>query len=214
MTTWSAAEVAAFFARDDVKAHRSRAAWWVAVNTGLRRGELLGLRWRDLDLDRGTLTVAQVCRAVHHVVQIVPGTKTGKGRTISLDDVTIAELRAHKAAQARELLALGIAQGDESLVFARQDGKALDPDRFGDQWTRFLARRADIRKIRFHDLRHTHATILLRAGVPLIVVSRRLGHRSIAITADTYGHIDSEMQADAAQLGAALIRDAGLVTNL
>jgi integrase len=213
MTTWTAGDVARFFALDDVEANRDRVAWWVAVTTGVRRGELLGLRWSDIDLDRGRVTVAQTCTAVDHEIVITPGTKTGKGRTLDVDETTVAELRAHRARRAQEMLALGIRPGDTSLVFARPDGTPFDPDRFSERFIRLVERHPELPRIRLHDLRHTHATMLLRAGVPITVVSKRIGHSSIAITGDVYQHVDSGMQADAAQRGVALILDA-VVTNL
>lgn len=208
MTAWNASETKRFFALDDVQAHRDRVAWWVAVNTGLRRGELLGLRWRDVDLDAGDLTIMQTCTAIDHKIVIGPGTKTGGGRSVSIDADTVAELKALRARQAKERLAVGEGWRDHGLVFTRPDGAPLDPDRFSERFIRMAQRHPDLPRLRFHDLRHTHASILLAAGVPLAVVSKRLGHSSIAITADVYMHATKEMQSDAAERGAAWIANA------
>jgi integrase len=216
MTTWDAAEVRRFFALGDVGSYPDRVAWWVAVNTGLRRGELLGLRWRDIDLEAGQFQVVQTVTAIDHKIVIGPGTKTGRGRSVSIDATTVAELRAHRVRQAQQQLMLGRRVNDSSLVFARPDGAPLDPDRFSERFIRMVERHPDLPRLRLHDydLRHTHATMLLKAGVPLPVVSKRLGHASLAMTADVYMHVNAEMQSDAAERGAALIANAGLVTSL
>jgi integrase len=210
MTTWAAVDVRAFFELDEVKRSRERVAWWVAVMTGLRRGELLGLRWRDVDLDARQVTVVQTLTAIDHHIVIGPGTKTGKGRTVELDAATVGELRAHRARQAQEHLAIGTRPVDTSLVFTRPDATPLDPDRFSERFIRLVERHPELPRLRFHDLRHTHASVPLRAGVPITVVSRRLGHSSIAITGDVYQHVNSEMAGDAAERAAALIFGAAL----
>ncbi len=169
MTVWSAADIRHFFEVDEVKKSRERIAWWVAVMTGVRRGELLGLRWGDVDLDGGQMSIVQTITAVDHKI-VIGDTKTGKSRSIGLDAATIAELRAHRARQAQEHLALGIRPGDATLVFSRPDGAPLDPDRFSERLIHLVERHPELPRIRLHDLRHTHATILMRAGVPITVV--------------------------------------------
>src|SRR5207253_7724008 len=99
MTTWEASEVARFFALEQVQEYRDRVAWWVAVNTGMRRGELLGLRWRDVDLAAGQLRVVQTATVLDGKVVIGPGTKSGRGRSISLDAMTVSERKAHRKVQ-------------------------------------------------------------------------------------------------------------------
>jgi integrase len=180
-------------------------AWFALSTTGMRRGELLGPRWRDVDLDRGRLSVRQTVTLVEHRIMIASRTKTGGGRAVNLDAAAVAELRKHRARQAQELLLLGIRPDADTLVFAHPDGGRYNPDRFSREFDRALARHPDLPRIRFHRLRHTWATLALTAGVPVKVVSERLGHATTAITSDTYSHVTPTMQAEAAETVAGLI---------
>jgi integrase len=205
MQTWSAAELARFLSA--VQGTRHRSAWLVLATTGMRRGECLGLRWRDVDLDAGRLSIRQQVIAVDNRIVVSPSTKSGKARAVDLDAPTLAELRAHKARQAQELLPLGIRQGDDTLVFSKMDGRPYDPDNFSREFTRAIARRSELElpAIRLHDLRHTWATLALGAGVPTKIVSERLGHRTTGITENIYSHVTPTMQIDAASKVAAMI---------
>lgn len=130
-------------------------------------------------------------------------------RVVALDPGTVAALRAHKARQAAEQLALGSGYRDDGLVFAKVDGSPLHPQYVSDAFERHI-RDAELPRIRLHDLRHSSATLLLDLGVPLKVVSERLGHSSIAITADTYQHVLEHTQDEAAtKAGAALLGGIG-----
>lgn len=190
MKTWSAAEVRLFLERsadDD-----NRALWRLALQTGMRRGELLGLRWqKDVALDASRLSVQQqLVRADDQVVFGPPKTKAGR-RSISLDAGTVAALRAHKLRQSP------LSASKHDLVFARADGRPHDPDVITQQFES-ATRRAGVKRIRLHDCRHTHATLLLEAGVHPKVVAERLGHSSVMVTLDRYSHVVPNMQADAA----------------
>lgn len=188
MQTWSRDQLRAFL--DHVRSDRLYAAWRVLATTGMRRGELMALRWPDIDLDAGRAEIGD--------------SKTGAGRNVALDGETVAALREHRKAQAAERLALGPAYTDNGLVFAREDGAAI----WGQSISRMFKRHsadAGLPVIRLHDLRHTHATLALRAGVHPKVVQERLGHASIGITLDTYSHAIPAMQEDAAAKVAALI---------
>lgn len=172
--------------------------------TGLRRGELCGLRWDDLDLDAGRLTVRHTLLVVKG--QIVEGTpKTARGRrTLDVDETTVAALRAHRKAQLEVRLLVGSAYEDQGFVFAQPDGAPWYPDGVSQVFDRLVSR-LDVRRIRFHDLRHTHASHLLAAGVNAKVVSERLGHSSVSFTLDTYAHVMPGQQAEAAAAAAALV---------
>jgi integrase len=202
MRTWTAAELRRFL--DHVRDDRLFAAWRLAASTGLRRGELLGLRWRDVDLDAGRVSVGQTLTTVGNKVAFgEPKTARGK-RSIALDGVTINALRTWRARQAEERLTFGPAWRDTGLVFGREDGSLIHPDTFSFRFDRQV-RAAGLPRIRFHDLRHTHATLALQAGVPAKVVSERLGHATVAFTLDVYCHVIPALQEDAAERIAALV---------
>jgi integrase len=166
--------------RDD----RLYGAWQLAALTGMRRGEILGLRWADLDLEGGWLSVRQTLVVVDNQPRISEP-KTARGRQrIALDPESVATLRAHHKIQAAERLAAGLWHGTD-LVFTRPDGAPLHPEYVRRQFDRHISR-AGLPRIRFHDLRHTHATLALQAGVHPKIVSERLGHTTVAMTLDTY----------------------------
>lgn len=188
MKTWSAAEVRLFLDRCDTD--DNRALWRLALQTGMRRGELLGLRWPDVDLDASRLSVQQqLVRADDQVVFGPPKTKAGR-RSISLDSGTVIALRAHKLRQSP-------LSASKDLVFARGDGRPHDPDVISQQFAA-AGRRAGVKRIRLHDCRHTHASLLLEAGIHPKVVQERLGHSSVMVTLDRYSHVVPNMQDEAA----------------
>ena len=169
----------------------------VAVGTGLRRGELLGLRWQDVDLKAGKLAVRQNLQQTRDGL-LFKSPKTAKGsRSLSLMPSTVEALRAHKRAQAARRLEKGPAYRDHDLVLCEDDGSPWSPNRFSAQWHKAMREKG--RSVRFHDLRHTHATLLLRQGTHPKVVSERLGHATIGITLDTYSHVLPDMQDEAAK---------------
>ncbi|MCH8993430.1 MAG: site-specific integrase [Chloroflexi bacterium] len=203
MSVWTPAELRAFL--EHVRQDRLYAAWLLAGSTGLRRGELLGARWKDLDV--GRLAVVQTLLDVGNQIRYsTPKTVKGR-RLISLDPATVAALREHRKGQIEERLALG-AWPDHDLMFTREDGEPIHP-----AWlTRAFRQRvkdAGVPRIRFHDLRHTHATIMMRAGIHPKVVSERLGHATVSITLDTYSHAVPSLQEDAAERAAAVVFGTG-----
>ncbi len=178
---------------------RLAALYTLALTTGLRIGELLGLTWRRVDLQAGTLqVVATLGRAPDGWTLGEPKTQRSR-RTIILTPLAIEALRAHQARQAAERLAVADVWIDRDLVFCDAVGGFLSPEYVSRYAFPQLIARADVPRRRFHDLRHSCASILLRAGIPLKVVSEILGHTSITITADVYGHVTAEMQRDAAR---------------
>jgi integrase len=202
MHTWDGPTVARFL--DHVRDDRHYAAWLFLVTTGCRRGEALGLRWQDVDLDTGKVVLRQTVTAIRHEVRIAPRTKTGKPRPVELDGSTVLVLRGVRARQARERLLLGSAYTDNDLVFARPDGQPQHPEHFSMAFDRRVARYR-LPRIRLHDLRHTWATLALSAGVDVKIVSERLGHASAKITWDIYQHVTPTMQSNAAETVARLI---------
>jgi integrase len=177
----------------------------VLATTGLRRGECLGLRWSDLDLDGGRASIRQTVIAVKHTPML--GTpKTAKGRrTITLDAGTVTALREHRKRQAAERLLMGAGWHDHDLVFCHVDGTMLHPERFTRGFSEAV-RRLGLPAIRLHDLRHGWATLALQAGIHPKVVQERLGHANISITLDTYSQVVGSLHEDAAEQVAALFR--------
>jgi integrase len=171
----------------------------LAVLCGMRRGEIAALQWGKVDLASGQLAVVQSAEQTKAGVRYKEP-KSGRARTIALPASLVAELRAHRIRQAEELLRLGVKVTEETFVCAREDGKPLRPHSIGQEWVRFLCGHRELPRIRFHDLRHAHATHMLASGVHPKVASERLGHSKIGITLDLYSHVLPNMQADAAAL--------------
>jgi integrase len=163
----------------------------------MRRGEVLGLRWSCVDLDAGRLQVNQSLTIVKDELVWAPPKTARSRRSLSLDGATVAALRDHRRRQKAERLALGPGWTDNDLVFCDEAGGELHPDRFGRAF-RSAVRRAGVRPVRLHDLRHTWATLALQAGVHPKVVSERLGHATTGITLDVYSHVQPELDAQAA----------------
>ena len=200
--TWNVAQLRSFLEahRDD----RLHALWRLAASSGLRRGELAGLRWRDVDLETGRLAISQQ-RAKGGGAVAVGVTKGKRGRTVALDEATRRSLREHRVRQAEERLAVGAAWQDETgLVFTHPDGTPLHPDSITKHFKRRV-RDAGLPWVKLHGLRHTHATLMLEAGVHIKVVQERLGHSSIAITGDVYSHVTPGLQDEAAERVARLM---------
>ena len=161
----------------------------IALATGMRRGELLALRWQDCDLDGATLKVERALEQTKRGGLVFKPPKTRYGRrTISLPPSTVTELRTHRKSQAEQRLALGLGKAPEdSLVFATWDGSTRSPNALTKEWA--LAMKAAGIRATFHSLRHTHASTLVASGLDVLTISRRLGHGSPAITLGVYGHL-------------------------
>jgi integrase len=155
--------------------------------------------WRHIDFDKAHLEVSQSAEQTKAGVRYKEP-KSGRGRTVALTATLVAELKAHRLQQAEELLQLGKRLSDDDFVVARFDGEPLLPHSIGQVWMRFLKRHPHLPRIRFHDLRHAHATHLLKSGVHPKIASERLGHSKVGITLDLYSHVLLGMQADAAAL--------------
>lgn len=171
----------------------------LAVTTGLRRGEILAARWGDLDLEAGTLAV---CQSLEHtkaggLVFKQPKTRRSR-RVVALPTFVTEALRRHRAAQARLRLQAGSAYADHDLICPRWDGNPRTPGAVTRSFTKLIAE-LSVPRVRFHDLRHSHATQLLRQEVHPKIVSERLGHSTVGITLDTYSHVIPGMQEEAAK---------------
>ena len=164
---------------------------------GLRRGEIVALCWKSVDLDRGELTVAATMehtRALGHREKEVKGSRT---RTVAMPAVLVEELKRHRMAQAEEMLRLGLRTNSDTFVLMKPDGSGhLNVRSLSFAITTLMKRQSS--KVRLHGLRHSHASQMLVEGVHPKVVQERLGHASIVITMDIYSHVMPNMQADAA----------------
>jgi len=201
---WRAEELGVFLKL--VRGHRLEAAWRIAAMTGMRRGEVLGLRWKDSDFDAARVSVRQTLVSVSYRV-MVSTPKNHRARVIDLDPDTNQLLKAHRDAQRLEREESGADYQVSDLVFCMEDGTWFHPDSFSQAFGRLVAS-TTLPRIRLHDLRHTHATIALKAGVPIKVISERLGHENPAFTMKQYAHVIPGMQADAARVVASAVRDA------
>ncbi len=199
---WTPAHTSAFLTH--VRAHRLYALYRLIALRGLRRGEAVGLRWKDVDLKAGTAGVHwQIIQLSWQPIQGRPKTDASD-RTIALDEETINILRAHRKRQATEQLAAGDAWADSGFVFTDELGRPLHPQHASDQFY-LLACQAGLPPVRLHDLRHGAASLMLAAGVELKVVQETLGHVSSTFTRDTYTSVYPEVARAAAESTAALI---------
>ncbi len=199
---WTPSELSRFL--DFTAAYRAGPMIHLAAMTGMRRGEIVGLRWGAVDLARSTVRVVAAATFLDGAETIdVPKTKRSR-RTINLDRRTTAVLKLHRATQREELFELGITAPVDDRVFTNEVGEPLRPNSVGQAFRR-LVDSSGLPKIRFHDLRHTHASHLIAAGVNARVVSERLGHSSVSFTLDTYGHVMPGQQSEAAEAAAALL---------
>ena len=170
----------------------------MALYTGMRLGELLGLRWGDVDLDMASLSVVQALYKRSGVCTMVEPKSSGSRRRTALSPSPALLLRQYKVDQQAQRIFLGKPLANSDLVFSHLDGKPLDPGVVSHTFAKVL-RKAGLPHIHFHDLRHTHATLLLKGGVHPKIVSERLGHANIGITLDTYSHVLPGLQERAAE---------------
>ena len=184
---WSTEEASRFLATS--ADHRLHALFAVGVALGLRKGELLALRWDDVDLEGGVVHVRQNVQRLPEIGLVFGPPKSNKSRrTIPLPAASAKVLRTNRANQAAEALALGPAWVESGLVFTSAVGTVIEPrnlNRFLDE----LIAKAGVRRIRFHDLRHTCASLLLAQNVPARIVMEILGHSQLAMTTDLYSHV-------------------------
>ncbi|THD71886.1 MAG: site-specific integrase [Bradyrhizobium sp.] len=179
---------------EELRESRLRLPVLLGVMCGLRRGEIVALRWGHIDLAAGKMMVVESAEQTAAGIRYKPP-KSGRGRTVALSATVTAELRQHRLAQAEELLGLGVRQSDTTFVYTRQDGEPMQPRSLSQMWSTITTA---LPRIRFHDLRHAHATHMLAAGVHPKVASERLGHSRVGITLDLYSHVLPGMQEDAA----------------
>ncbi len=171
----------------------------ILLCTGLRRGELLALRWRNVDLDRAVLYITETAYKLSNGEYVIKQPKTAKSRrTVSLPPSLVLLLREYRADQELFYIQLSRDIKEDDFLFIRLDGNPLNPNAVTLAFRRII-RRAGLGHVRVHDLRHTHATLMLKAGIHPKIVSERLGHASVSITLDTYSHVLPGLQEAAAE---------------
>ena len=197
---WTAEQLRTFLRA--AAGHRLFPAFWLLAATGMRRNEVLGLRWDDIDFERRTIALNRGIVSVGYELRETRGKTRNAPRPIDLDPTTIELLRAWRTWQSAEAAAVGL--DDRGWVVSDTAGRPVHPHAISQAFER-IARRANLPVIRLHDVRHTHATLLIKAGVPVKVVSERLGHATAAFTIETYQHVMPGMQADAATIAESLM---------
>ncbi len=202
-TTWTGDQLRQFL--DSIADDRYVTPWIFLATTGCRRGECLGLRWSDLDLDGSTAIVSRQATSIDHEIVVKELPKTKRGHMVALDSNTVTMLRRWRAQQNEEKLLVGPGYVDEGYVFGKPDGTVYDPDRFSREFLRkqqqFNRSHADaaLPRLTLHGLRHTWATLALHEGIDIKVVSDRLNHSSTFVTREIYTHVTPPMQSDAAE---------------
>lgn len=206
--SWAATELRQFLRA--AAGHRHFPALWVSAFTGMRRNELLGLRWDDYDENARTVSINRGLVAVDYELHETRGKTANARRRIDLDPTTVEVLSSWRDWQRTEQRASGV--DTRGWMFTDSNGEPIHPHAISQSFER-ITRRAGVRVIRLHDLRHTHGTLLIGAGAPVKVVSERLGHANPAFTIDTYQHVLPGMQANAASTFEQLILDDPLPTE-
>ena len=185
---------------------RYRDVFLIALYTGLRRSEVLGLRWDNVDLEHRRLYIVAGLHSLTGQGQVLLPTKTTRSRRpVPFTDEVADVLRQVRGTQIMQKAELGPAWQDNGFVFTRPGGRPLDPAKVTNGFAEVM-KRAGLPGVRLHDLRHTHASLMLQAGVHAKVVSERLGHASVGITLDTYSHVLPGVQEEAAERFSELLR--------
>jgi integrase len=193
MKVWSIEQVNEFL--KSCTHSRYHPIFFLAAYTGMRKGEIIALTWNDIDFDKKVIHVNKTLYKLSKGYSLDTPKSHSAVRSIYFDDEIEAILKKQKVKQKEEKLKNGRIYQDQNLVFAQEDGRFISPPSVNILFTRFIDR-SGMPRIRFHDLRHTHATILLQMGVNPKVVSERLGHSSVQITLDVYSHVTKEIKQD------------------
>jgi integrase len=186
---------------DVARGHRFETLYVLAIHTGMRRGELLGLKWDDVDLENATVRVRRTLTRIDNGRRLALGPPKNKQsrRTVRLTERAVEALRSHLERQLGEIEALGDLYKDQGLVFTTEAGTLINPSNLRQRSLAPLLKRAGLPQITFHDLRHTCASLLFQRNVHPKFVQELLGHASVAITLDTYSHMLPGMGGEAAE---------------
>ncbi|MED1201988.1 site-specific integrase [Heyndrickxia acidicola] len=197
--TWSIEECIKFLKRMKEQQDHIFILYYLAIYTGMRRGELLGLKWGAIDFDKRRIHITHSLYYIAGQGLVLQDPKTASGkRNISITDDVIAELQAYKVKKQEQLLKVGLKLNKDHFIISAFGGEPLNPNTIHKQFL-YDIKLAGVKRIRFHDLRHTHATIMLEIGENSKVVSERLGHSNVSITLDKYSHVSSNLQDSSAE---------------
>lgn len=193
MNVWTIGQVNEFL--KFTKHSRYHPVYFLAAYTGMRKGEILGLTWDDVNFEEKTISINKTLYHIKDEFLLQEPKTSSSVRTIHIDDDIIRVLKKQKVKQNLERLKYGGVYKEHNMVFAQETGEFVNPPGVNGLFTRFI-KQSGLPRIRFHDLRHTHATILLQMGVNPKLVAERLGHSSVNITLDTYSHVLPSMKKD------------------
>ena len=194
MRTWDHNETMTFL--EATSEDRLYALYLLTIHTGLREGEVLGLRWQDIDLERGVLSVRQTVVRIGAKIAIGQPKSKNSYRTVALSNTVVQALKSHRRIILSEQLQAGSRYESNDLVFPTTLGTLMNPSNLRREFIK-AKKKANVPDIRFHDLRHTSATLMLAGGVHPKVVSERLGHHTASFTLDKYSHVLPNMQEEA-----------------
>ena len=203
-------------ALETLREHRIFIPALIGFACGLRRGEIVALRWRAIDLDTGSIAVQESAQHTKAAGVVYKPTKSDKGRNIKMPAFVIDELRAWRLRQAEEFLRLGVRPTGETFLVTKEDGNPIQPRSLTHGWRQMADRLgtiAELPRIRLHDTRHSHATHMLSGNIHPKIVSERLGHSKVGITLDLYSHILPGMQDGAAAMVDDTLRSALKLAN-
>lgn len=199
VNTWSIDECNKFLNRMREQKDHIFMLYYLAIYTGMRRGELLGLKWENIDFEKKRIYVEHSLYYISGQGLVLQSPKTASGkRNISITNETIAELQSYKVKKQEQLLKVGMKLSGEHFVVSAFGGEPVNPNTIHKQFL-YDIKLAGVKRIRFHDLRHTHATIMLEIGENSKVVSERLGHSNVSITLDKYSHVTPNIQDSSAE---------------
>ncbi len=196
MNTWTVAECQTFLAH--IADYENEPLFVLALTTGMRRGEICGLRWRDIDFRAARLSVRQTLNSVEYGLVFGEPKSARSRRSVPLPDLALGHLRRQRRRQQCWQEFIGRGWPDHGLVFTYEDGRPVHPDALSDSFKR-MVKSSGLRRIRLHDCRHTYATLALEHNVPIKVISEVLGHSSPAFTMDVYSHVTPTMMEDLAR---------------
>lgn len=204
MQTWNKEEVRKFLTIAKEKGIRIECFYTLALETGMRKGEICGLKWEDVNWETGVISVQRTLLKAG-INPILGTTKNNKTRAVAISKETMELLRKLKIEQNKLKLSQGTAFNDQGYIFTKKNGGPLQLNNLGENEFNKLIEEAKVKKIRFHDLRHTAITLMLEQGIHYKVVAERVGHSDVSITLNRYSHVSADLQKEAAQVIGSLL---------